>query len=386
MTFLRIADTRVRISRHFTVRLMTAVVGLAAAGLTTAACGGGTQQGGGAPGGGGPGGGMPPMPVKVASLAPTSVDDATEYVGSVKSFASAIVKPQVDGIVTRIFVRSGERVKHGAPLVQIDPARQTATVNSQDAARAAQEASVAYAKQQLARAKELFAVGANARQDLDQAQSNYDTAVAQLNSLSARVAQEKVTLQYYQVVAPSSGIVGDVPIRVGDRVTPETELTTIDQNQSLEVYVNVPLERATSLKMGLPIDVLDSEGNKLTSTTVSFISPRVDDQTQSVLVKGLIKGGDAKVRSLQFVRARLTWQKREGLVVPVVSVIRVNGQYFVYAVEEKDGKAVARQRPVKLGSIVADNYVVLGGLQPKDRIVVSGVQKLADGAPITPQA
>jgi RND family efflux transporter MFP subunit len=329
---------------------------------------------------------MPPMPVKVASMTPTSVDDTTEYVGSVKSFASAIVKPQVDGIVTRIFVRSGERVAQGARLMQIDPARQTATVNSQDAARAAQEASVAWAKTQLARAKELFAVGANSRQDLEQAETNYNTAVAQLNSLDARVAQEKVTLQYYSVVAPAAGIVGDVPIRVGDRVTPDTTLTTIDQNQSLEVYVSVPLERAASLKMGLPIDVLDSEGNKLTSTTVSFISPRVDDQTQSVLVKGLIKGGDAKVRSLQFVRARLTWQKREGLVVPVVSVIRVNGQYFVYAVEEKDGKAVARQRPVKLGSIVADNYVVLGGLQPKDRVVVSGVQKLADGAPITPQA
>lgn len=357
---------------------------LIAACFVASACGSGTQ-GGGAPGGGGPGGGMPPMPVKVATLAPTAVDDATEYVGSVKSFASAVVKPQVDGIVTRIFAKSGERVRLGAPLMQIDPRRQAATVSSQDAARAAQEANVAYAKQQLSRAKELFAVGANSRQDLEQAQTNFDTAVAQLNSLDARVAQEKVTLQYYQVVAPAAGIVGDVPIRVGDRVTPDTTLTTVDQNQSLEVYVSVPLEKASQLKMGLPIDVLDSEGNKLTSTTVTFISPRVDDQTQSVLVKGLIKG-DAKVRSLQFVRARITWQKREGLVVPVVSVLRINGQYFIYAVEEKDGKAVARQRAVKLGSIVNDNYVVLGGLQAKDRIVVSGVQKLADGAPITPQA
>ncbi len=329
---------------------------------------------------------MPPMPVKVATLAPTSVDDASEYVATVKSFASAIVKPQVDGDVTNIYARSGERVKAGARLMQIDPRRQAATVSSQTAARAAQEASVSFAKQQLDRARELFKVGANSRQDLEQAETNYKSALAQLNSLEARVDQERVTLQYYQVVAPAAGIVGDIPIRVGDRVTPDTTLTTIDQNQSLEVYVSVPLERAPSLKMGLPIDVLDSNGNKLTSTTVTFISPRVDDQTQSVLVKGLIKGGDTKVRSLQFVRARLTWQKREGLVVPVVAVVRINGQYFVYAVEEKDGHAVARQKPVRLGSIVNDNYVVLGGLQAKDRIVVSGVQKVGDGAPINPQA
>jgi RND family efflux transporter MFP subunit len=326
------------------------------------------------------------MPVKVAALAPTSVADASDYVASVKSFASAVVKPQVDGNVTSIYARSGQRVKAGARLMQIDPRRQAATVSSQAAARAAQEASVSFAKQQLERARELFKVGANSRQDLEQAETNYNTAVAQLNSQGARVDQEKVTLQYYQVVAPASGIVGDIPIRVGDRVTPDTTLTTIDQNQSLEVYVSVPLERVPLLKMGLPIDVLDGSGNKLTSTTVTFISPRVDDQTQSVLVKGLIKGGDAKVRSLQFVRARITWQTREGLVVPVVAVVRINGQYFVYTVEEKDGHAVARQKPVRLGSIINDNYVVLGGLQANDRIVVSGVQKIGDGAPIFPQA
>jgi RND family efflux transporter MFP subunit len=384
MTLQRIFDTRARVARDLTQRpavILTAILAL----CLSSACGGGTQARG--PGGpGGPGGGLPPMPVKVAALAPTSVDDASDYVASVKSFASAVVKPQVDGNVTKIYARSGERVKAGARLMQIDPRRQAATVSSQAAARAAQEASVSFAKQQLERARELFKVGANSRQDLEQAETNYNTAVAQLNSQEARVDQERVTLQYFQVLAPAAGIVGDIPVRVGDRVTPDTTLTTIDQNQSLEVYVSVPLERAPLLKMGLPIDVLDGSGNKLTSTTVTFISPRVDDQTQSVLVKGLIKGGDAKVRSLQFVRARITWQKHEGLVVPVVAVVRINGQYFVYTVEQKDGHAVARQKPVRLGSIINDNYVVLGGLQANERIVVSGVQKIGDGAPINPQA
>jgi RND family efflux transporter MFP subunit len=386
MTLIRShrSDSDLRTRR---VRALTLIHGPAIAavclGLLASACGGGS----GAPGAG-PGGpqGMPPMPVKVTALAPTSVDDTSEFVATVKSLSSTMVRPQVDGHVTRIYVKSGDHVKAGTPLVQIDPQRQQATVSSQSAAGAAQEANVAFAKQQLARAKELFAVGANSRQELEQAETNYNTAVAQLNSQNARVSEERVTLQYYQVLAPAAGIVGDVPIRLGDRVTPDTTLTTVDQNQNLEVYVSVPLERASQLKPGLPIDVLDSQGKTLLSTTVSFISPRVDDQTQSVLVKGTVKGGDSKVRSLQSVRARLTWQKREGLVVPVVSVVRVNGQYFIYTVEEKDGHAVARQKPVRLGSIVNDNYVVLGGLQANERIVVSGVQKLADGAPINPQA
>jgi RND family efflux transporter MFP subunit len=328
----------------------------------------------------------PPMPVKVAVLKPSSIDDASEYVATVKSLSSTTVRPQVDGRVTRIYVKSGDRVKPGTPLVQIDPQKQQATVSSQAASGAAQEANVAYAKQQFERAKQLFAAGANSKQELEQAETNYNTAVAQLNSLAARVSEERVTLQYYQVLASVNGVVGDVPIRVGDRVTPETMLTTVDQNQSLEVYVSVPLERAGELKLGLPLEVLDSAGNKLTETKVSFISPRVDDQTQSVLVKGIVKGGDSKVRSLQFVHARLTWRKREGLVVPVVAVLRINGQYFVYTAEDKDGHTVARQKPVRLGSIIKDDYTVLGGLQANDRVIVSGVQKLADGAPINPQA
>lgn len=329
---------------------------------------------------------MPPMPVKVAVLKPSPIDESSEYVASVRSLSSTTIRPQVDGFVTKIYVKSGDKVAKGTPLLQIDPRRQQATVTSQVASHAAQEASVAFAKQQLDRAKQLFAAGANSRQDLEQAQSNYDSAVAQLNSLEARVKQEEVSLQYYQVLSPEQGIVGDMPIRLGDRVTPDTTLTTVDRNQSLEVLVSVPLERGADLKMGLPIEVLDTAGNKLTETKISFVSPRVDDQTQSILVKGIISGADVKVRQLQFVHARVIWRQREGLVVPVVAVLRINGAFFVYKAETKDGKTVARQTPVRLGAIVKDDYTVLGGLQANDQVVISGVQKIGDGAPINPQA
>ena len=332
-------------------------------------------------------GGMPPTPVALAVAAASPVEDATEYVATLKSLRSTIVQPQIDGQITQIDVVSGQRVARGAPLMQIDARRQQAAVSSQQAEVAAREAAVGFARQQAQRSSELFAAGAISKQEQEQAATALQTAEANLKALQAQVQQQQVQLRYFTVAAPTAGIVGDVPVRVGNVVTPQTMLTTIDQNETLEVHIDVPVERGAQLKPGLPIRILSSDGSQeLADTKVTFVSPHVDDQTQSVLVKGLIKGGDTKIRSLQFVRARLTWQKREGLVVPVVSVIRVNGAYFVYAVEEKDGKAVARQRPVKLGSIVNDNYVVLSGLQANERVVVSGVQKLADGAPITPQA
>jgi RND family efflux transporter MFP subunit len=166
-------------------------------------------------------------------------------------------------------------------------------------------------------------------------------------------------------------------------VTTQTVLTSVEQNARLEVYVAVPLERAADLRVGLPLQVKGADGGTLAETTVSFVSPRVDDQTQSVLVKGIVANA-GRLRSNQFVRARIVWKSAKGLLIPVVAVIRVGGQHFAYVAEDKNGSLVARQRAVKLGPVVGNDYTLLSGIQPNERIVTSGVQKLADGAPIAP--
>jgi RND family efflux transporter MFP subunit len=296
---------------------------------------------------------------------------------------STDVHPQTDGQITQILVKSGDRVRKGAPLFQIDPRRQQAAVQSQEAQRAALEASVAYARQQAERSDQLLAAGAISRQEQEEAATALRTAEANLNALNAQLQQQQVLLRYYTVVAPVAGIVGDVPVRVGYDVSPQTVLTTVDQNDTLEIYVSVPVERADDLHAGLPIAILDSEGTDvLGNTEVNFISPRVDDQTQSVLVKGLVRNPDARLRASQYVRARIVWKTGEGLVVPVTAVVRINGQFFAFVAEEADGKLVARQRAVKVGPIAGNNYQVLEGIKPGERVIVSGAQKLTDGAPI----
>jgi RND family efflux transporter MFP subunit len=321
--------------------------------------------------------------VTLAVIRPVPIEDASEYVASLQSLSSTSIKPEVSGDVTRIYVKSGDRVTSGTALFQIDARRQEATVSSQDAARAAQEAATNYARQQLERARTLLAAGAISQQEFDQAQANYDSARSQLASLTAQLREGRVTLQYYDVRAPADGTVGDIPVRVGTRVTSDTVLTTIDRNQLLEVYVEVPLERSGDLRLGLPLRISDGAGNRLAETAVSFVSPSVDDQTQSVLVKGRLAGSGA-LRSLQFVRARIVWKSTQGLVVPVLAVTRINGQPFVFVAEQQNGRLVARQRSIQLGPIVGNDFTVVGGLQADERVVVSGIQKLADGVPIRP--
>jgi RND family efflux transporter MFP subunit len=329
---------------------------------------------------------IPATAVRLAVVESRDIEDATEYLGTLKSLRSTTVQPQIDGQITRIHVKSGDRVQQGASLMQIDPRRQQAAVSSQEAERTSKEASVNYARQQQQRMSALYGQKVVSKQELEQADTALRTAEADLDALQAQIEQQQVQLHYYSVVAPTAGVVGDIPVRVGHQVSTTTVLTTLDQNEQLEVYVAVPLERAGQLKIGLPIHVLTSDAQEtLASTTVSFISPRVDDQTQSVLVKGLVLNPRATLRSSQIVDARIVWRTTRGQVMPVTAVLRIQTQFFAFIAEDEGEKLVARQRAVKLGPISGNEYVVLDGIKPGERLVLSGVQKLTDGAPIVAQ-
>lgn len=329
--------------------------------------------------------GTPPVPVKIELARAVPFQETTEYVATLKSRDAAIIMPQVEGQITAIPVHSGDHVSPGAVLVQIDPAKQQATVNSLEHNRAAQDATVQWAKQQYDRASGLYSAGVVSKQDLDQAKSTLDSAQAQLRSLDAQLQEQRVQLQYYRVTASTSGIVGDIPVRVGDRVTTTTTLTTVDQPGSLEAYVYVPVERSAQLKMDMPVQIVNSQGNVIADSRISFISPQVDNTTQTVLIKARIANNEDKLRNLQFIRARLVWGTHDGPVVPIIAVSRIGGQYFAFVAEDQNGKLVAHQKPLRVGEMTGNDYVVLEGIKPGDKVIVSGTQYLVDGAPVTPQ-
>jgi RND family efflux transporter MFP subunit len=329
--------------------------------------------------------GAPAIPVQVRIAPSVKIPETTEYLSIVKSRHSAAINPQVEGQITRIFVKSGDRVSTGTILLQIDPLKQEATVSSQEASRAAQEANLRYAKVSLERAQKLSAAGVISKQELDNAQSNYDAALAQVKSLDEQVKQQRVELHYYSVPSPMDGIVGDIPVHVGDRVTVATLLTNINEPGGLEAYIYVPAERARNLKIGLPVRLLDNENHLDIATQISFVSPQVDTDTQTVLAKAAFSNPQAKLRIAQQVSAQITWGTHEGPVIPVLAVQRINGQFFAFVAVNEGKGTVARQKPLKLGDTVGNDFAVLEGLKPGDHIIVSGTQFLQDGAAITEQ-
>ena len=363
---------------NFQRNLVTCLIcaGLAA----TAACSKGPAQGAQA-------GGMQAMPVKVMEAAAMPVNDSSEYVATLKSRDSAVIMPQVEGLITQIFVHSGDKVEAGGALMEIDPLKQQATVKSLESARTAQQATVSWTKQQYERAQGLASAGVVSKQDLDQAKAAMDAAQAQMDALDAQVHEQEVQLHYYKVVAPRAGMVGDIPVRVGDRVTSATQLTTVDQPGSLEAYVYVPVEKSSQLKMNLPVQVLDSTGKVVADTHISFISPQVDNTTQTVLVKARIANGNDALRQSQFIRARVIWGTHQNPEVPILAVSRLAGQYFAFVAEpQQSGGFLAKQRPLTIGETIGNNYEVKAGIKPGDKVIVSGTQFLLDGVPVVPMS
>src|SRR6202166_1178872 len=162
-----------------------------------------------------------------------------------------------------------------------------------------------------------------------------------------------------------AGIIGDIPVREGDRVAVTTLLTTVDEPGTLEAYIYVPAERGKDIHLGLAVRLLDESGKPVSDARVTFVSPEVDNDTQTVLAKASIENPKGQLRVSQQMRAQVVWSNHQGPVVPVLAVTRISGRFFVFlAVKDANG-TFARQKGRTIGDIGRNDYVVQDGLKPQ---------------------
>ncbi len=396
-------------------RWVRVVVGVA--GFAIASCQSGPPQG--------MNGGPPPTAVDIQPVASERLTDSDIYIARLDNRQLATVQPQVSGEVTEVFVQLGDQISAGAPLIQIQPLRQEAITQSETANVAAAQAAIATAEANLQaarsalrsreadlelaqteqeRARQLVSEGALAQEALDQAtrsviqaEANLESQRDQIQALEASVRQTEqalaatqanaaasaIDLSFFRVTAPVGGLVGEVNVRAGDFVTPQSVITTVGQDSNLELAIQIPLNRAPEVRVGTPIDILDTVGEPLARTQISFIAPDVDPATQTVLVRAIAES-NVNLRSDQFLRVRVIWDEYDNLVIPLTAITRLAGQSFVYVATEAETGLVADQRPVQLGRLQGNQYEVLSGLEAGDSLVTSGLQRLFPMAPIMP--
>lgn len=327
---------------------------------------------------------MQALPVQTVAVTLAPVPQTSEYVATIKSRRSATLQPQVDGRLTQIHVRSGDHVKSGQPLMNIDPQHQVAAVESQRATERQKKALYDYNVSQIERQRKLFEAGIISRDIYEQAQQAFDNTKADYESAVALRKTQEEQLAYYTVRAPFDGVVGDVPVHIGDYVSPSTMLTTVDENKDLEAYIYVPTERSGQVRQGLDVELMDTNGKLIENTKIDFLSPQVDSTLQGILVKAPVHATPEVLRNLQMVKVRVIWSRTPMAVIPVLAVTRQGGQSFVFVARQQDGHFVAHQTPVTLGDTVGNTYSISSGLNAGDRVIVSSTQFLVNDMPVLP--
>ena len=324
------------------------------------------------------------MPVQVAPVTFSPVPNGDTYVATIKSRRSSTMQPQVGGNLTKIFVKSGDLVTSGQVLMRIDPLKQEATVLSQKGTEAQKKAVYDYNKIEVERQRKLYEAGVVSQDAYDQATQAYENSKGDYEANMALTGTQKEQLAYYDIRAPFTGMVGDIPVHLGDYVSPTTLLTTVDETVDLEAYIYIPTERAGQVRRGLPVEILDNAGKVLVKSTISFLSPQVDNGLQSILAKAEIPRTAQILRNQQLVNARITWSTAPAPTIPILAVSLVGGQSFVFVASPQGGGYIAHQIPVTLGETVGNTYPVLAGLKPGDKVITSGLQFLQEGAPVKP--
>ena len=378
--------------------------------------------------------GPPPSSVQLQTLQNNTLQDSTEYVGTLEAEQTVDLKPQVEGRIEQILVQPGALVKKGEPIFLLT-ADQTvpqfnsaqATVNANVAARATAAQQLRVAQSQLRSAQSQYQLallnaqrnqflarqGAIAQSQADQtnttlkvqrdavktaqdqiksAQASVNQAGANIRQAQANAAAAEVNVNFKKVIAPISGSVGNITLKVGDYVTTGQTLTTINQNNFFDLQIPIPLSHSRELRTGLAVQLLDPNArNQVGSGNIYFVSSQADPIAQSILTRARFSNVGNNLRDSQYVVARVIWSTKPGVLVPTEAVNPIGGQNFVFVAQHsstKDGKSqmVAHQIPVKLGNIQGQDYQVVSGLKPGDKVVVSGILRLRDGSPITPQA
>jgi len=344
---------------------------LALAVLASASCGKPAEDaaaaGRGGPGGR-PGGQRPAIAVDVAVAASQRVEDVISGTGQIEALQSIELRPEVEGRIVEILFREGTMVQERQELFRIDDAELRAQVVRAEADRD-------LARQVLDRQRQLMQSQSSTESDLERAEATYRSAQAQVDLLRLRLERTLVR-------APFAGVAGARMVSIGDYVSNQTRLVSLQTVNPQHATLNVPERYAEQLRTGLAVTfrVAALRGRTFTGR-VDFVDPVVRLPGRTILLKALVVNPRRELSAGMFVEGRLVASARENaIVVPEDAVLPTQGTNLVYVVT--DGKAV--RRPVELGVRTPGFVEIASGLAPGDSVVVGGLDRLTDGAPVRP--
>ena len=329
----------------------------------------GCSEKGGGPGGPGGGGGMPPSAVETVVVHATSAPNTFETVGSLRSGEAIMLRPEVAGRVQQIHFSDGQQVAAGALLVTLDDALVRAELNEANA-------NLANSRRAYGRATELAQKQLIAKADLDK-------ALAALGVDQARAASAATRMSKAQIRAPFGGVLGLRKVSVGDYVEAGRDLVELVRLDPLEIELRAPEVALSSLAVGQKVLFgVDAFREDRFNATVVAISPIVELGGRSVALRARFDNPDNKLRPGMSARVRIELDSNgKALLVPEQAIVPTGEQKNVYTVVQGKAKLV----PITIGMRLPGQVEVTSGLRDGDEVIVAGIQKIGDGAPVAPK-
>jgi len=342
----------------------------------------------------------PPVDVVVAPVEQRDVPVVSEWLGTTEGQVDAEIRAQVTGIILARKYLEGTVVAEGDLLFQIDPRPYRAAYDQARGELARAEASLGKSELDVARYTPLVAEGAVSRQELDNALQARDAGRAAVEASRAAVEAARINLEFTDVRSPISGIAGVANAQVGDLVAPADRdpLTRVSQVDPIRVAFPVSereyLKFADRFRLAVQEKQFrgDSGGLELVLTDGSVWPHRgrgvpaglgVDPKTGTILARGEFPNPDQVLRPGLYARVRVVTDEIKGaLVVPQRAVAEIQGTYQIAVVGPDDKVSM---RVVEMGPRYESGWVVQKGLQPGERVVVEGIQKVRDGVQVAPR-
>lgn len=346
---------------------------------------------------------FPPPQVSVVTIAPQDLPVEREYIGQTKGSREVEIRARVGGIIEQRLYEEGTQVAAGAVLFQLDPKSYAAQLAAAEAVLARAEAQRNQAEREWNRIKPLVADKVVSRKALDDAQSAFELAGADVKAAAAALREARLQLDYTRVTAPIAGVAGLAEKVEGAVVkASEERLTTLTVTDPMDVYFSVSenelLAQQTEAADGsvqtpadnaLQVKVRLADGRVLErSGHINFNDARIDTATGTLNMRARLANADGLLKSGQFVRVLVSGAVRpNAITVPQKAVLEGPQGKFVYVVGKgKDNAAVAAVRPVEVGEWVSHNdermWIIRGGLQAGDQVIVDNLIKVRPDTPV----
>src|SRR5713226_5783093 len=336
----------------------------------------------------------PPPVVEVASVVQQDTPIYSEWVAILDGYVNAQIQPHVSGYIIRQNYKEGSVVRKGEVLFEIDPRPFKAALDQAKGQLAQAEAQLGKATQDVERDKPLARERAIAQSQLDTEIQAKLGAQAQVQAAQANVEQAELNMEFTKVTSLVSGIAGSAQVQIGNLVGPNSVLTSVSQVDPIKAYFTVSEQEFTDFhrrfptqasvdeqRKRIPLQLLLADGSVYERPgTIYFADREVNPATGAIRIAGVFPNPNNLLRPGGYGRVRASARTQNGaLLIPQRAVIELQGSHQV-AVVGNDNKVSIR--PVTVGDRVGNLWIVTEGLKPGERVIVEGLMKVRDGAPV----